>query len=94
MSAVKLNEKSTNLHYGADGVDRLYGRVWGDSIHFGIYQSETTDLEAAVVETKRQMAAFALLSTNTKVLEVASGWGATARYLTRAHGTDITATNN
>lgn len=93
VSAEKLNVESANLHYGADGVDRLYGRVWGDSIHFGIYQSATTDLEAAVVETKRQMAAFALLSTNTKVLEVASGWGATSRYLARAHGTDITATN-
>lgn len=37
VSAEKLNVESANLHYGADGVDRLYGRVWGDSIHFGIY---------------------------------------------------------
>lgn len=93
MNAEKLNKKSTNLHYGADGADRLYARVWGDSIHFGIYDSETIDLEAAVVETKRQMAALAMLLPSTRVLEVASGWGATARYLARAHGAHITATN-
>jgi len=93
MNAVKINKNNTNLHFGADGVDRLYGRVWEDSIHFGIYQSETTDLEAAVVETKRQMAATALLTPCTKILEVASGWGATALYLARTHGAEITATN-
>ncbi len=38
MNVVKINKNNTNLHYGADGVDRLYGRMWGDSIHFGIYQ--------------------------------------------------------
>ncbi len=93
MNAANLNNKNTNLHYGADGADRLYARIWGDSIHFGIYDRDTTDLEAAVVETKRQMAARAMLSPNTRVLEVASGWGATARYLARAHGAHITATN-
>jgi len=93
MTTEKKIEKNANLHYGADGIDRLYGRVWGDSIHFGIYDSNTTDLEAAVVETKRQMAACASLTSGKKVLEVASGWGATARYLARAFGAHVTATN-
>jgi len=93
MITKKKNENSADLHYGAAGIDRLYGRVWGDSIHFGIYDATTTDLEAAVVETKRQMAVFAGLKSKCRVLEVASGWGATARYLARAHGAHITATN-
>ncbi len=71
----------SGLHYGKDDMDRLYARVWGDSIHFGVYESATTDLEAAVFECKRRMAMLAGLGADQHVLEVASGWGATARYL-------------
>ena len=88
-----LSEKNRGLHYGNDRVDRLYARVWGDSIHFGIYENEALDHEAAVYETKRRMADTVDLKPTQHVLEVASGWGATARYLARAHGARITATN-
>jgi len=81
------------LHYGANGVDRLYARAWGDSIHFGLYPDEAMDLEAAVFETKRRMALAGGLAAGERILEVASGWGATARYLVRAHGVRVTATN-
>jgi sarcosine/dimethylglycine N-methyltransferase len=88
-----LSEKNRDLHYGNDRVDRLYARVWGDSIHFGIYENAALDHEAAVYETKRRMADVVDLRPNQHVLEVASGWGATARYLARARGARITATN-
>ncbi len=93
MDSVNLKKENQDLHYGSDGVDRLYARVWGDSIHFGIYHGATDDLEAAVVETKRRMATIANLGVGQNVLEVASGWGATARYLARAHAAHVTATN-
>jgi ubiquinone/menaquinone biosynthesis C-methylase UbiE len=83
----------SGLHYGKDDMDRLYARVWGDSIHFGVYESATTDLEAAVFECKRRMAMLAGLGADQHVLEVASGWGATARYLARVFGVSVTATN-
>lgn len=92
-SVTTLSKKNPDLHYGNDRVDRLYARVWGDSIHFGIYQSDTLDHESAVFETKRRMADAIDLRPNQNVLEVASGWGATARYLARARGARITATN-
>ncbi len=88
-----VGKKNQDLHYGNDRVDRLYARVWGDSIHFGIYENATLDHEAAVYETKRRMADAVGLSMDQHVLEVASGWGATARYLARARGARITATN-
>jgi sarcosine/dimethylglycine N-methyltransferase len=83
----------TTLHYGRTGIDQLYARVWGDSIQFGFYDSPATDLEAAVVETKRRMLSAACLGAHAHVLEVGSGWGATARYLARAAGLKVTATN-
>lgn len=90
---LRENLQKTALHYGRTGIDQLYARVWGDSIQFGFYDLPTTDLEAAVVETKRQMLSEANLGRNAHVLEVGSGWGATARYLARAAGLHVTATN-
>lgn len=81
------------MHYGERGIDQLYARVWGDSIHFGIYSAPDMDLEAAVMETKRRMLDIAGLPCPGHVLEVASGWGATARYLARCAGLSVTATN-
>ena len=80
-------------HYGTTSVDMLYARVWGESIHFGIYPSADYDMEAATFETKRQMANIACVTPRTRVLEVASGWGASARYLARVHGAAVVATN-
>lgn len=85
--------EKTALHYGRTGIDQLYARVWGDSIQFGFYDLPTTDLEAAVVETKRRMLLAGRIGPNAHVLEVGSGWGATARYLARAAGLHVTATN-
>ncbi len=87
------DHKKTELHYGRTGIDQLYARVWGDSIQFGYYETPTTDLEAAVIETKRQMLVIADIDQEGHVLEVGSGWGATARYLARAAGLRVTATN-
>lgn len=85
--------EKTALHYGRTGIDQLYARVWGDSIQFGFYDLPSTDLESAVVETKRRMLSAAHLGPHAHVLEVGSGWGATARYLARAAGLNVTATN-
>lgn len=81
------------LHYGSDGIDRLYSRVWGDSIHFGIYEAEDDTIESATYRTKARMAAELTPGPGSRVLEVGSGWGASARFLARAFGCRIVATN-
>lgn len=81
------------LHYGRGGIDRLYSRVWGDSIHFGIYEDAGDTIEVASYRTKAWMAAELELGPASRVLEVASGWGASARYLARAYGCRVIATN-
>jgi sarcosine/dimethylglycine N-methyltransferase len=91
MTDVERDE--ARLHYGLNGIDRLYARVWGDSIHFGYYPTPDLDLEAATYEAKSKIAEFAELRAGASVLEVASGWGTTARYLARAHAVHVTATN-
>lgn len=93
MQNLPEDQRKNELHYGRDGIDQLYARVWGDSIQFGFYDMPNTDLEAAVTETKREMLTIARIIKEGHVLEVGSGWGATARYLARAAGLQVTATN-
>lgn len=93
MATMEKPHTGSDLHYGHDGMDRLYARVWGDSIHFGYYDKPGLDLEAAVTQAKQRMAQCAGLRVGDSILEVASGWGATARYLARACGVSVTATN-
>ncbi len=87
------NRSERQRHYGSEAVDALYARVWGDSIHFGLYGLDDLDLETSTTETKRRMANIAGIQARSQVLEVASGWGASARYLARSYGAQIVATN-
>lgn len=79
--------------YDLPAVDRLYARVWGESIHFGIYAGLPRSLEDAVLHTKSRMAEIAKVGSDDVVIEVGSGWGATARYLTAETGCTVLATN-
>lgn len=79
--------------YELDQFDRLYAAVWGDSIHFGYYETFGTTFDAALLAAKRAMADAAMLRRGSGVLEVASGWGATARMLADEIGCHVVATN-
>ncbi|MDW3205626.1 MAG: methyltransferase domain-containing protein [Alphaproteobacteria bacterium] len=79
--------------YEFDQFDRLYATVWGDSIHFGFYADRWTGFDAAVLAAKRAMARAASLTSGDLVLEVASGWGAAARFLADEIGCTVVATN-
>lgn len=80
-------------HYDIFSVDRLYNFVWGDSIQFGLYDKGARTIEEAVAETKRRIADALFLDGGKQVLEVASGYGATARYLAGRFGCRVVATN-
>ncbi|MDZ7811062.1 MAG: class I SAM-dependent methyltransferase [Arhodomonas sp.] len=67
--------------YEDGGVDRLYSAVWGENIHYGVYETGEETIEEATWVAKRLMAEAARLRAGERVLEVACGYGATARYL-------------
>lgn len=80
-------------HYNNRGVDKLYSAVWGENIHYGVYESGDESIEAATWVAKRIMADAARLEPGDNVLEVACGYGATARYLVEEYGVSVLATN-
>ena len=79
--------------YDDSSMDRLFAHAWGDSIHFGRFDTGVTEIGQATLGTKRRMARESGLREGDSVLEVGSGWGATARFLAREIGCHVTATN-
>lgn len=80
-------------HYDIIAIQTLYRMAWGPSIHFGFYPNGNETIEDAVEITKRRLADRAELTGISKVLEVGSGEGETARWLARQTGCHVTATN-
>lgn len=79
--------------YDQTGVDTLYRLVWGENIHFGIYETADESMETATARIKRRMAESAGLSPDHTVLEVACGYGVTARFPASEYGCQVVATN-
>lgn len=80
-------------HYENRGVDRLYSEIWGENIHYGVYETGEESIEDATWVAKRLMAEAAGLEPGQRVLEVACGYGATARYLAQHYDVSVVATN-
>ena len=82
-----------DLHYEDPGVDRLYSRIWGEDIHYGIYKSAREEIPVATQRAKAIMAEPLRLSERSYVLEVGCGYGATARFLAEQFNCRVLATN-
>lgn len=87
------DSKVEETFYDQTEVERLYRLVWGESIHFGIYETAEESMETATTRTKRRMAEPLGLSPDHAVLEVACGYGTTACFLAREYGCHVVATN-
>lgn len=79
--------------YDIEAVDRLYAHTWGESIHFGFYKTGSESVFQATQLAKRHLAVEAQIDRSCEVLEVASGWGAAARFLADRIGCRVVATN-
>ncbi len=76
-----------------DAVDEYVRRVWGEDIHVGIFESPHESLGAAMQRTNQRVSQGVGLTADHVVLEVACGYGSTARYLASNYGCRVVATN-
>lgn len=74
-------------------LSQLLAEIWSGNMHLGLFAHADEALADAQMRAKRRMAAAAGLAPGGHVLEVACGFGGTARYLARHHGVTIAATN-
>ena len=78
-------------YYNSNDADRFYATVWGgEDIHIGLYEHDTDTIFDASQKTVRRMAAMIVnLGPATRVLDIGSGYGGSARYLVKHYGCHV-----
>lgn len=76
-------------HY--DALDLFYREIWGEHMHHGLWRAGRETREEAVYALCEAVAAELMLSAGAHVCDVGCGYGATARFLARERGFEVTA---
>ncbi|WP_448417447.1 glycine/sarcosine N-methyltransferase [Mycolicibacterium sp. XJ1819] len=87
-------QNEAEAYYDSDDADAFYSMVWGgEDIHVGCYEN-TGDIRAASVETvDRMVGRLSRLDSTSRVLDLGSGYGGSARRLAGQHGCSVTCIN-
>nr|WP_017592179.1 methyltransferase domain-containing protein [Nocardiopsis potens] len=81
-------------YYNSSDADTFYHSVWGGTdIHIGLYDSADGDIAEASRRTVERMAAKPGIGPDTRVIDIGSGYGGSARYLARTYGCRVTCLN-
>ncbi len=76
--------ETARTYYNSDDADNFYAVIWGgEDIHIGIYESDQDSIIEASRKTVSRLANLVALNSKTKVLDIGSGYGGTARYLAK-----------
>ncbi|MDH5427340.1 MAG: methyltransferase domain-containing protein, partial [Nitrospirota bacterium] len=78
-------------YYNSSDADRFYATIWGgEDIHIGLYHSESDSIFEASRRTVEKMASSVKnLDSKTRVLDIGSGYGGSARYLMKHFGCQV-----
>jgi sarcosine/dimethylglycine N-methyltransferase len=78
-------------YYNSSDADRFYATIWGgEDIHIGLYQSESDSIVEASRRTVKKMAGYVKnLNAQTRVLDIGSGYGGSARFLVKQYGCQV-----
>ena len=84
--------EETQSYY--DGpADEIYRRLWRDNVHMGTWQRSDDTIDVAMDRTNHIMAERAGVEQGCQVLDVGSGYGASARFLAEQYGCWVTGVN-
>ena len=91
LDAVAMAEE----YYDSTPAVEFYKNVWGgEDIHIGLYRTNDEDIGEASQRTVVNMAQrLSPMETDTKVIDLGSGFGGTARFLASNFGCQITCVN-
>lgn len=81
-------------YYNSPDADNFYASIWGgEDIHVGIYADPAEDIARASRRTVEQMAETLKLRSESRVLDLGSGFGGAARFLAGSRGAHVTCLN-
>lgn len=84
----------TEAYYDSDEADRFYFHIWGgEDIHIGIYEPGDSIARASARTVERMIGAVGDISPSTRVLDLGSGYGGSARALVKRFGCHVTCLN-
>jgi len=76
--------ETARAYYNSTDADNFYATIWGgEDIHIGLYETEYDSIFEASRRTVYRLANLVSLNSTTKVLDIGSGYGGTARHLAR-----------
>jgi len=78
-------------YYNSSDADRFYATIWGgEDIHIGLYQYDMDSIFDASRRTVKKMAAYVEnLNAESRVLDIGSGYGGSARFLVKQYGCQV-----
>ena len=81
-------------YYDLDDTDLFYQKVsGGEHIHIGLFKEENEPLKIAKKRTVESMASLVEINSNSRVLDLGSGYGGAARFLAKEYGCHVTCLN-
>lgn len=86
-------------YYNSTDADTFYYEIWGGTdIHVGLYRgveglTDTDDIPKASARTVERLIGHIKPDSSTKILDVGSGYGGTARRLAKDYGCSVTCLN-
>ena len=83
--------ETARSYYNSQDADRFYATVWGgEDIHVGLYEHNTDTISDASQKTVQKMASMVNnLGPATRVLDIGSGYGGSARHLVKHYGCQV-----
>lgn len=85
---------TTRDYYDSSDADNFYFHVWGgEDIHVGIYTRTDEPIRDASHRTVERMLDALSLEAGSRVLDIGSGYGGSARVIARRYGCHVTALN-
>lgn len=87
--------KTAQEYYNSDDADNFYFHIWGgEDIHVGLYQDEKEAIATASQRTVATMAQHVTdITPHSNVIDLGSGYGGAARWLTGNYGCHVTCIN-
>jgi len=87
-------EQVAESYYDSSDADRFYEAIWGgEDIHIGLYEPGLSIFEASHRTVERMASMLDNLGEESKVLDLGSGYGGSARHLARTFGCQVTCLN-
>jgi len=96
MSTANLEAVETaRNYYDSEDADNFYSTVWGgEDIHIGIYNSDSDSIFDASRRTQERMINhLTTIDSGSRIIDLGSGYGGSARYLANRFGCHVVALN-